>query len=208
MEIILKYFPELNPVQIERLARLQPLYEEWNQKINVISRKDIGNLYVHHVLHSMAIARIIRFAPEAAVLDLGTGGGLPGIPLAILFPESYFTLIDGTQKKIKVVNAIVQGLQLDNVTALHARAEEQRRQFDFVVCRAVAPLNQLLSWSQPLIHRQHRHALPNGLITLKGGDIRTERKSLPRGTYSEVFPLFDFFDEPYYQEKYAVYVQA
>lgn len=208
MDIILKYFPELTPQQIQQFNQLFPLYQEWNQKINVISRKDIENLYEHHILHSMAIARIVRFLPGSSVLDLGTGGGLPGIPLAILFPESHFMLIDGTLKKITVVNAIVESLQLTNVIAQHIRAEEVRRQFDFVVCRAVAPLDKLFAWSRPLLLRQHRHALPNGLITLKGGDLRTELKALPRGSYTEVFPLSDFFEEPYYQEKYAVYVQG
>lgn len=208
MDIILKYFPELTPQQIQQFNQLFPLYQEWNQKINVISRKDIENLYEHHILHSMAIARIVRFLPGSSVLDLGTGGGLPGIPLAILFPESHFMLIDGTLKKITVVNAIVESLQLTNVIAQHIRAEEVRRQFDFVVCRAVAPLDKLFAWSRPLLLGQHRHALPNGLITLKGGDLRTELKALPRGSYTEVFPLSDFFEEPYYQEKYAVYVQG
>ena len=207
MNILLKYFPKLSPTQIKQFEQLGPLYTEWNQKINVVSRKDIENIYDHHILHSLAIAKIVKFKPEAKVLDLGTGGGLPGIPLAILFPETNFVLADGTGKKIKVVQAIVDELGLKNVQALHSRAEELKMKFDFVVCRAVARLEKLVGWSQKLISEQQMHALPNGLITLKGGAIKAEIKELPKGEYVEVYPLTDFFTEPYYEEKVAVYVQ-
>jgi 16S rRNA (guanine527-N7)-methyltransferase len=208
MEQIEYYFPKLSPLQKQQLAQLGPLYQEWNQKINVISRKDIDNVYPHHILHAMAIARLIHFAPGASILDLGTGGGLPGIPLAILFPDTQFKLIDGTRKKIMVVQELVNALELTNVQAQHIRAEELKEKFDFVVCRAVASLDKLVEWSRPLIKKKQQHALPNGLITLKGGNLRAELKSLGRKAYAESFPLSDFFDEPYFEEKYAVYVQA
>jgi 16S rRNA (guanine527-N7)-methyltransferase len=207
MNTIEAYFPELTENQKAQLAQLGPLYREWNQKINVISRKDIENIYDHHILHSMAIAKIIHFLPGAKVLDLGTGGGLPGIPLAILFPETQFTLIDGTRKKITVVSEIAEALKLENVTARHIRAEELKMKFDFVVCRAVASLDKLVEWSFRLISDQQKHILPNGLITLKGGDLRAEIKSLGRGSYAEAYPLKDFYIEEYYEEKSAIYVQ-
>ncbi|MCB9295746.1 MAG: 16S rRNA (guanine(527)-N(7))-methyltransferase RsmG [Lewinellaceae bacterium] len=207
METLLKYFPKLTELQQQQLAQLGPLYQEWNQKINVISRKDIDNLYAHHILHCLGITRLIHFAPGAEILDLGTGGGLPGIPLAIFFPQVAFTLVDGTRKKIMVAEEIIGTLGLANARACHIRAEELKQKFDFVVCRAVASLDKLVGWSFPLIKSQQRHALPNGLITLKGGDIKAEIKALPRGSYTEVYPLSDFFDEAYYQEKYIIYVQ-
>jgi 16S rRNA (guanine527-N7)-methyltransferase len=208
MDIILKYFPDLAGLQIERLRQLGPLYREWNEKINVISRKDIDNLYGHHILHALAIAKVIAFRENAEILDLGTGGGLPGIPLAILFPDTRFTLIDGTRKKIKVVEAVRQALDLQNVKARHIRAEELKQQFDFVVCRAVAGLDKLIRWSQLLLKKKQRHALPNGLIALKGGDIQKEIEALPEGHYVEVYSIADFFQEDYYAEKYVIYVQG
>lgn len=207
MDIILQYFPELSAIQQEQFKQLEPLYREWNEKINVISRKDIENLYAHHVLHSLAIAKVVTFKPKARVLDLGTGGGFPGIPLALLFPETQFTLIDGTRKKITVVTEVMQALGLENVTARHIRVEELKGQFDFVVTRAVAGLDKLVPWSFRLIKEKQQHALPNGLLALKGGDIREEIKSLGRGAYTEVFPLSDYFNLSYYEEKYLVYVQ-
>jgi len=198
----------LSEKQAGQFARLGPLYEEWNARINVISRKDIANLYERHVLHSLAIAKVIAFRPGAAVLDLGTGGGFPGVPLAILFPEAVFTLVDGTGKKIQVVKAVSEALELQNVRAFHKRAEEMKETFDFVLSRGVTTLDQLLEWSRPRLRKKHLHALPNGLLALKGGDIRQEIKDLGRGEYAEVFPIREFFPEEYFEEKYVVYVQG
>lgn len=209
MDLILKYFPQLTDVQKAQLEQLDPLYRDWNEKINVISRKDIDNLYLHHVLHSLAIAKVVTFKPGAAVLDIGTGGGFPGIPLAILFPETQFTLVDSIGKKIKVVQEVVEAIGLKNVTALHQRVEDLKKpQFDFAVTRAVTTLDKLSLWSSPLIKNKEQHVLPNGLIALKGGKLREEIKALPKDSYTEVYPVSDFFQEEYYQEKFAVYVQA
>ncbi len=208
MELIKKYFPKLTDRQLERLAALDPLYRTWNERINVISRKDIDNLYLHHVLHSMTVSQLVSFKAGAHILDLGTGGGFPGIPLAILYPDTRFVLLDGTRKKISVVQAIVEALQLDNVTALQQRAEEWKGdKFDFVVTRAVAPLDKLVAWSFPLLHQQHQHALPNGLIALKGGAVAAEVKSLLKGNYAEVEAILPHFKQPFFEEKYLVYVQ-
>ncbi len=207
-EIVWKYFPHLDSRQREQIAALDKLYRHWNARINLISRKDIDNLYLHHVLHSMAIGKEVAFAPTAAVLDLGTGGGFPGIPLAILFPDTHFTLIDGTGKKIKAVQAIAQALNLTNVEALHLRAEMLKHpRFDFVLSRGVASLDKLLAWSFPLIKKEMQHALPNGLLALKGGNVGAEIAALPKGTYAESFPLSDYFEEPWFAGKYLVYVQ-
>ncbi len=212
MELLQKYFPQLSPEQIDRFGRLPGLYEEWNAKINVISRQDIANLTERHVLHSLAIAKIFQFKDGAHLLDLGTGGGFPGIPLAILFPQVTFTLVDGTGKKIKVVTEVAEALGLENVKAIHARAEELRMNgaFDFVLSRGVAPLDQLLVWGQRLLKKNHVHAYPNGIIALKGGDLRPEIDALPgRGRdYSEVFPISKYFKEPFFEEKFVVYVQG
>jgi len=209
MELLLKYFPDLSETQIAHFQQLAPLYQDWNEKINLISRKDIEFLYDHHVLHSLAIAKVVSFKPGAAVLDIGTGGGFPGIPLAILFPETKFTLIDSIGKKIMVVQDIIEKLGLENVTAQKIRAEELKgARFDFVVSRAVAELNLLSAWSLRLISNKQQHSIPNGLIALKGGNVKNEIRALPRGSYAEMQPLSDFFKEPYYLEKYAVYVQA
>ena len=208
MDLIKKYFPELNEHQLQLLERLGPLYQDWNQKINLISRKDIDNLYDHHILHSLALAKFINFKPGAQVLDLGTGGGLPGIPLAIFFPEVQFTMIDGTRKKIMVVDDIIKQLELKNAKAQQIRAEELKGKFDFVICRAVASLDKLVIWSRRLLKPQQQHGLPNGLITLKGGNVKAEVKDLPKGEYVEITPLSDFFKEEYYLEKCIVYVQG
>ncbi len=208
----MRYFPDLSPHQQQQFAQLPDLYRFWNARINLISRQDTANLEVKHLLHSLAVAKVISFVSGTQVLDLGTGGGFPGIPLAILLPEVSFTLIDGTGKKIAAVQAIATALGLDNVRAAHVRAEalEQRHCFDFVVSRAVASLRQLLLWSQPLLHRRHRHAYPNGLIALKGGDLSAEIAELPDAVQKsvEVVPIQSFFPEPDFEEKWVVYVQG
>jgi 16S rRNA (guanine527-N7)-methyltransferase len=212
MELIRRYFPELSEAQQARFDRLEALYTEWNARINVISRQDIENLAERHVLHSLAIARAFTFQPGAQVLDLGTGGGFPGIPLAIYFPEVQFNLIDGTGKKIQVVREVAAALELGNVVAEQARAEELRGigAFDFVVTRGVAPLDKLLLWSQRLLRRRQLHAYPNGLIALKGGKLDAEIAALPGHgrDYTEVFAIHQWFDRPFFEEKFVVYVQG
>ena len=209
MEEILDYFPNLSQIQIAQLSELGELYTEWNAKINVVSRKDIENIYHKHVLHSLAIAKVIEFKPDAEILDLGTGGGFPGIPLAILFPETKFTLVDGIRKKITVVQEVVKALGLKNVVAKQARAEEMKGQkFDFVVTRAVATLDKLMPWTQRLYKKQHQHFMPNGLFALKGGDLKKEIKALGKGEYAERFSLRDFFEGEFFEEKSIVYVQG
>ena len=208
VQLVLRYFPKLSDAQVDQLTRLGPLYEEWNNQINVISRKDIGNLYERHVLHSLAIARVISFAKGAKILDLGTGGGFPGVPLAILFPEASFTLVDGTGKKIQVVQAVSEALGLKNIQAFHKRAEELKDTFDFVLSRGVAPLDKLMGWCKPLLRQKQIHGLPNGLLALKGGNLKQEIKDLGKKEYVEVFPIQDFFQEAYFEEKFVVYVQG
>ena len=208
MEAISKYFPELSELQLQQLVQLPTLYKEWNDKINVVSRKDIENIIERHILHSLAIAKVITFLPDAEILDLGTGGGFPGIPLAIFFPETQFQIIDGTGKKIKVANEVIEALGLKNIKAKHMRSEEVKHHFDFVICRAVASLDKLVRWSFPLLKKKQVHAIPNGLITLKGGNIKAEIKALPRNEYVEIYPISDYFEEDFFEEKCAVYVQG
>lgn len=209
MDTILKYFKNLKPVQIDQLEQLWDLYHEWNEKINVISRKDIDNLYVHHILHALAIAKFANFTSGTKVLDLGCGGGIPGIPLAILLPSVSFHLIDGTKKKITVVNEICAALGLDNAKGEQARAEELKgSKYDMVVTRAVATVDKLLPWSRGLLHHTHINARPNGLIALKGGDPQKELDLLPKGEYAEVKAISDYFEEPYFTDKYILYVQG
>lgn len=195
-DIITQYFPELTPEQVAQFEQLEPLYRDWNEKINLISRKDIDNLYERHVLHSLAIAKYIRFKPGSRVLDFGTGGGFPGIPLAILFPEVKFLLVDSIMKKIKVVQAISSELGLKNVSAKHKRVENLKGNFDYGVCRAVAGLDILVQWIQPLTA---------SLLALKGGNVQEEMKlvNLP----SKAIPLSDYFEEPFFEEKYLIEVQ-
>lgn len=209
MEIIQSYFPQLSEAQIKQFQGLQSLYAEWNMQINVISRKDIENLYLHHVLHSLAIAKYIQFKPGTDILDLGTGGGFPGIPLAILFPECRFLLVDSIGKKLKVVDEVAEAIGLSNIETRHIRVEEIKdRKFDFVVTRAVATLDKLFYWSKKLIKTKHINALPNGIIALKGGDVRAEIKLLPRGEYAEITPLQKYFKESFFEEKALVYIQG
>ena len=208
MEIILKYFPDLTETQKEQFAQLKPLYTEWNEKINVVSRKDIDNLYERHILHSLAIAKMVSFMPGGQILDLGTGGGLPGIPLAILFPETKFTMVDGTGKKIRVANSIIDKIGLKNAVAKHMRAEELNRKFDFVLARAVTRIDRLQAWTRKLLKKKQNHGLPNGLITLKGGDVNSEIAKMPGNNYVEVYVISDYFDEEYFEEKFVVYVQG
>lgn len=204
MEHILKYFPNLTDTQKAQFEALGDLYTDWNSKINVISRKDIGNLYEHHVLHSLGIAKIISFRPGTQVMDLGTGGGFPGIPLAILFPEVSFHLIDSIGKKIKVTTEVANAVGLKNVTTRQCRAEEEKGLFDFVVSRAVMPLNDLLKLVRKNIRKEQHNALPNGLICLKGGELQHE--ILPVKHQAMITELKDFFDEEYFKTKKVVYV--
>ncbi len=208
MDLILEYFPNLTTQQIEQFAQLEDLYKEWNAQINVISRKDIDNLYERHVLHSLAIAKMVTFRQDSQVIDLGTGGGFPGIPLAIFFPKVSFTLIDGTRKKIRVVEAIVEAIELKNVQAKPIRAEECKDRADFVVTRAVASLDKLLLWSRKLLKTKQMNALPNGLIALKGGNIEGEIDLIHKDEYKEVYDIREYFDRPAFDEKYVVYVQG
>lgn len=204
MEQILNYFPQLTPEQTAQFAALNDLYHDWNAKINVISRKDIDNLYEHHVLHSLGIAKIINFKPDTSIMDLGTGGGFPGIPLAILFPDCRFHLVDSIGKKIKVCTEVANAIGLKNVTFRHCRAEEEKATFDFVVSRAVMPLNDLIKIIRKNIKKEQHNALPNGLICLKGGELDKEIMPVKHKTF--VTPLSDFFKEEFFETKKVVYV--
>lgn len=205
LSTVLKYFSDFSEQQIHQLELLDELYRDWNSKINVISRKDIDNLYARHVLHSLSIAAFTTFAKGSRVLDLGTGGGFPGIPLAIFYPEVEFYLIDGIRKKIMVVEEISKALNLSNVRARQIRAEEVKDRFDFVVSRAVAPLEQLVRWSIPLTSDREINGIPNGLIALKGGAIDKEIKALPRGSYVEKEPVHQFFPKHEFKDKFLIY---
>lgn len=204
MELILKYFPDLTEEQKRQFAALYDLYTDWNSKINVISRKDIENLYEHHVLHSLGIAKVIHFKPGTKVMDLGTGGGFPGIPLAILFPEVQFHLVDSIGKKVRVATEIAGSIGLKNVTTRHARAEEEKQLFDFVVSRAVMPLTDLLKIIRKNISPKQQNALPNGLICLKGGEL--ERETMPVKNKTTMWNLKEFFGEEFFETKKVVYV--
>ena len=204
MQIIDKYFPGLSQRQKEQFNNLDALYREWNAKINVISRKDIDNLYEHHVLHSMAIARIVRFKPSTSILDFGTGGGFPGIPLAILFPECRFRLIDGTGKKVNVAAEIAKAIGLENVEATHQRGEEEKGKFDFIVSRAVMPMPDLVKIVSRNISRKQHNSIANGILALKGGNLSAELK--PYHKIVEVTPISQFFDEEWFREKSVIYL--
>ena len=202
-KIISKYFEGLTAEQEHQFEALGALYEDWNAKINVISRKDIGNLYEHHVLHSLGIAKVISFKPGTKVMDLGSGGGFPGIPLAILFPEVKFHLIDSIGKKIRVATEISQSIGLKNVSFAHERAEEEKDKFDFVVSRAVMPLDDLVRLSKKNISKKQQNALPNGIICLKGGELQQEITHLKDRSF--FWNLSDFFDETYFETKKVVF---
>ncbi|KAA6340510.1 Ribosomal RNA small subunit methyltransferase G [termite gut metagenome] len=204
MEIILKYFPNLTENQRAQFDALYDLYADWNAKINVISRKDIQNLYLHHVLHSLGIAKFIHFRAGTTVMDLGTGGGFPGIPLAILYPEVKFHLIDSIGKKIRVATEVATAIGLTNVTCRHARAEEEKQQFDFVVNRAVMPLADLIKITKKNISPNHKNASPNGLICLKGGEL--EHEALPFKRIITTYCLSDEFEEEYFKTKQVIHV--
>lgn len=204
MDLILKYFPDLTEEQKRQFAALYDLYLDWNSKINVISRKDIENLYEHHVLHSLGIAKVIRFRPGTQIMDLGTGGGFPGIPLAILFPEVQFHLVDSIGKKVRVASEIANSIGLKNITFRHARAEEEKGKFDFVVSRAVMPLTDLLKIIRKNISSKQQNALPNGLICLKGGELGNE--TMPVKNKTTLWDLKELFEEEFFETKKVVYV--
>lgn len=205
MQYIKTYFPNLTPTQESQFAALGDLYTDWNAKINVISRKDIDNLYLHHILHSLGIAKAIEFTDGTSILDVGTGGGFPGIPLAILFPECRFHLIDRVGKKIKVAQNVAEAIGLTNVTFQHGSVEEHKDEYDFVVSRAVMPLPDLLKLVRKNIRKEQHNALPNGLLCLKGGDLQSE--IAPVKKTSIVFNLSDYFKEEYFETKKVIYVQ-
>jgi 16S rRNA (guanine527-N7)-methyltransferase len=205
MELITKYFPDLTDDQLNKFRQLEALYMEWNSRINVISRKDMEHFYERHVLHSLGIAKVIQFLPGAQVLDVGTGGGFPGIPLAILFPETKFLLVDSIGKKIKVVQEVVEAAGITNIEAIKARAEEMKGKFDFVVSRAVTTLPDFIKWVENKIKRESRNTLQNGILYLKGGDLEAELALLL--TKCKVFNLSDYFEEEFFETKKVVHVR-
>lgn len=209
MEIILKYFADFTEEQIRQFSALESLYKEWNEKINVISRKDIDSIYLHHVLHSLSIAAIANFQPGAQVIDIGCGGGFPGVPLAIFFPETKFHLADSIAKKLKVVEAVCEGAGITNITTQHTRAEEiKNRKFDFAISRSVAPLKELWQWSKPLLKQQsaqNPQSIANGLICLKGGDLHQE--IFESNTRPRMMDIYEIFKEDYFKEKFVLHVK-
>src|SRR5690554_2463992 len=203
MELILKYFPQLTDIQKEQFSQLQKLYQDWNLKINVVSRKDIDELYLRHVLHSLGIAKIQTFLPGSKVLDVGTGGGFPGIPLAILYPDVKFHLVDSIGKKIKVVDEVVKGLQLENVKTTNARVETISENYDFIVSRAVAQMETFVHWVNGKIAKKSLHDRKNGILYLKGGDLTEELKVYKN---AEIYPLENYFEEEFFKTKSVVYL--
>ena len=206
MKNIISHFSDLSEKQIEQFTMLMPLYKDWNAQINVISRKDIEELYIKHVLHSLAIAKIVQFKPKTTILDVGTGGGFPGIPLAILFPECEFVLVDSIGKKIKVVNEVVNRLELTNVTAYHKRAEEIEEQFDFVVTRAVTRIKKFIPWVKGKLKPESFNTLKNGVLFLKGGDLAEEITESNKKV--ELFPISDFFKDEFFETKVVAYIRV
>ena len=204
MDVVLKYFENLSDKQVRKIKMLQPLYLDWNEKINVISRKDVQHLYERHVLHSLAIAKIMKFKPESKVLDVGTGGGFPGIPLAILFPETRFHLIDSVGKKIKVVNEVAKALELENVGASHQRVQDNNQRYDFIVSRAVTNLIDFIEMTKGKLRSENRHPLKNGILYLKGGDFLSELEGLK--FKNKVFNLDELFQESFFETKSLVHI--
>lgn len=202
--IIQKYFPDLNPIQVKQFDQLFELYQHWNAQINVISRKDIDELYERHILHSLGIAKVCQFLPGAQVLDVGTGGGFPGIPLAILFPETQFLLVDAIGKKIKVVNEVASAIGLQNLTAIHSRAEQVKQDFDFIVSRAVTQLKDFYPWIKGKLKKESKHPLTNGILYLKGGDLAEELKASQLKNI-KLYPLSEYFSEEFFETKFVVY---
>ena len=202
--LILKYFADFSETQIQQFGALEALYTEWNAQINVISRKDIDRIYLHHVLHSLSIAAIASFQPGTQIIDIGCGGGFPGIPMAIFFPQVKFHLVDSIAKKLKVVNAVCEGANIKNITTQHIRVEEiKNRKYDYAISRAVAPLKDIWKWSSPLLKKDHSKPLPNGLICLKGGDLAQE--IFESGLRPKMMPIFKIFPEEYFEEKFVIH---
>jgi 16S rRNA (guanine527-N7)-methyltransferase len=204
-DIIFRYFPNLDAISQERFIRLEEIYRRWNSRINVISRKDIDNFYIHHVLHSLAIARIINFVPGTTLLDVGTGGGFPGIPLAVLFPSSFFTLLDSVGKKIRVVSSVASELGLENIIPVLKRAESETGKFDFIISRAVSELPRFIKLVQKNIRTSSLNSLQNGILYLKGGDLSDELNGIKQ--QFNVWDISSFFREPYFETKKIVYVR-
>lgn len=204
-DLILSYFPELTSKQIEQFSKLQELYVHWNEQINVMSRKDTENFYERHVLHSLGIAKVIQFKKDTKIMDVGTGGGFPGIPLAILFPDCDFLLVDSIGKKIKVVNEVAHELGLKNVTGIHERAEKVAGSFDFVVSRAVTQMPEFITWVKNKVSKTSKNSLPNGILYLKGGDLSEEMKTVKQ--WSKEYKLKDFFEGEFFETKKVVYVK-
>ncbi|WP_329905272.1 16S rRNA (guanine(527)-N(7))-methyltransferase RsmG [Porphyromonas pogonae] len=203
-DIIYKYFPNLTEKQKEQFGQLDEVYRDWNSKINVISRKDIDELYCHHILHSLGITQMLHFKDGTSIIDFGTGGGFPGIPLAIMFPKCTFLLVDSIGKKVKVAQAVADAIGLTNVRTLHGRAEAIDEKFDFVVSRAVMRLDELVPMARKLVHHEHHNGLPNGIICLKGGDLQSETK--PYRNQVDIHDLYPTFDEDYFKTKKVIYL--
>lgn len=207
-DLLVKYFPDLSQEQHEQLYTFGEVIEFWNDKINVISRKDIENVYRHHILHSLFIKKVVHFKEGSKILDVGTGGGFPGIPLAICYPDVDFHLVDARSKKIKVVQEAIDQLGLKNVIAEHKRAEELKTKYDFVVTRAVAKVETLMQWCRRSISEEHHHSIPNGVFALKGGTKKDLKTEIPKSEYAEQFPISEWTDIEHYIEKYVIYIQG
>ncbi|MFN4123605.1 MAG: 16S rRNA (guanine(527)-N(7))-methyltransferase RsmG [Flavobacteriales bacterium] len=206
MSLIKKYFPEINKTHLEKLNELVPLYKEWNERINVVSRKDIDQLELHHVLHSLAIARRTKFNPGAKILDIGTGGGFPGLPLAILFEDTQFHLVDSIGKKLKVIDDIAGRLDIRNIQTTHTRVEQLKGNYDFIVSRAVAESSMLIQWTKHLLSVKQQHEIANGWLFLKGGDLTEELSKVPTNFHQEVMEIYNWFHEDFFRTKVLVYL--